>query len=281
VIRIAIIASGSSGNCIYISSDDTHLLVDAGVSCKRIEEGLIGFGINPDELCGILVTHEHSDHIKGIGTFVKKHKIPVYGTIETLAAMKRSQCAKAVPMELMIHTIANSSFNIGDIAITVTETSHDAAHSVCYRFENSAGIIAMATDLGKYDDRIISHLSGADILYLESNYDHEMLMVGNYPYYLKCRIDGDLGHLSNDCSAELIEKVLHPGLKHVILAHLSHENNYPEIAYRTHLNMINDAWSFKSAKPTLDVALRDVPSVAYEITEENFSYEENNNNCCG
>lgn len=261
----ASIASGSSGNCIYVGTEETHLLIDCGVSCRKIESGLMSFGISPDDLSGILITHEHSDHIKGIGTFVKKHQIPVYSTIETLAAMKRSPSGKAVPMELLMNINPTYRFNIGDIEVTATEVSHDAAHPVCYRFSDGQHTISMATDLGEYDSTIIEHLSDADIIYLESNYDPEMLMVGPYPYYLKQRIDGPLGHLSNEVSTELINKVLHPNLKHIVLAHLSKENNFPEIAYQTHKNMIETGWPYDTEKPSIEVAVRDEPSVTIII----------------
>lgn len=279
-MKIASIASGSSGNCIYVGTNDTHLLVDAGVSCKKIEEGLAGFGISPTDVSGVLITHEHSDHIKGIGVFVKKYKVPLYGTIETLAAIKRTTSGKGIPMEVLQAVRPETHFMIGDIGIRVTDISHDAAHPVCYGFEADGRYVSMATDLGTYNERIINHLSNADIIYIESNYDPEMLMVGNYPYYLKQRIDGERGHLSNEMSAELVSKILHPGLKHIILAHLSHENNFPEIAYQTYKNMIDEKWNFEEAKPTIDVAKRDVPSISYSLMEDEY-YEENDNNCCG
>ncbi len=278
-MKIASIASGSSGNCIYVGTNETHLLVDAGISCKKIEEGLAGFGILPTDISGVLITHEHSDHIKGIGVFVKKYKIPLYGTIETLAAVKRTASGKGIPMEVLQAVRPEKDFMIGDIGIRVTDISHDAAHPVCYGFEANGRYIAMATDLGEYDERVISHLSNADIIYIESNYDPEMLMVGNYPYYLKQRIDGERGHLSNELSAELVSRVLHPGLKHIILAHLSYENNFPEIAYQTHKNMIDEKWDFEEVRPTIEVAKRDVPSISHNLMEE--YYEKNNNNCCG
>lgn len=266
-MMISSIASGSSGNCIYIGTEETHLLVDTGISGKKIEEGLEYFGKSPDDICGILITHEHSDHVRGIGAFIKKYKIPVYGTIETLAAIKHQACGKSIPVDLLIYINAGDQFNIGDITVNVTQTSHDAANSVCYRFTHDQKVITMATDLGKYDEAIIKHLSNADVIYLESNYDPEMLMVGSYPYYLKLRIDGEKGHLSNELSAKLISEVMTPKLKSIILAHLSKENNFPEIAYQTHKNMLDECWTYETDKPELCVAKRDVPSITYKISD--------------
>lgn len=250
------IASGSSGNCAYIGTDETHILVDCGISCKKIEQGLEKQGVTPDMLGGILITHEHSDHIIGIGTLARKYQIPVYGTIETLAAIKRSNSGKSIPMELLMNISPAYKFNIGDIEISATEISHDAAHPVCYRLSDGKHTVAMATDLGEYDSSVVEHLSGADVVYLESNYDPDMLMVGPYPYYLKQRIDGPRGHLSNEVSTELALKLLHPELKHFVLAHLSKENNFPEIAYQTYKNMLDANWGI-SGCPEVMVAKRD------------------------
>ena len=262
-MRFASIASGSSGNCLYVGTGLTHLLIDLGVSCRKIETGLSGLGIKPEEICGILITHEHSDHVQGLGTFTKKYRIPVYSTIETFAAIKRSPFGKTLPVELMMNIEGDASFSIGDIGVDVTEISHDAAHPVAYRLTDGDSTIAMATDLGLYDEKIIRHLKEADVIYLESNYDPEMLMVGTYPYYLKQRIDGERGHLSNDLSAELASKVLHEKLKKIVLAHLSKENNYPELALLTHSNSLKENWKFKEKLPELLVAKRDDPSLDF------------------
>ena len=264
-MRFVSIASGSSGNCLYVGTGLTHLLIDLGISCRRIEAGLEEFGIKPEDICGILITHEHSDHIQGLGAFTKKYRIPIYTTIETFAAIKRSNFGKTIPVELMMNIEGDASFSIGDIGVDVTEVSHDAAHPIAFRFTDGDSTIAMATDLGLYDEKIVRHLKKADIIYLESNYDPEMLMVGTYPYYLKQRIDGERGHLSNDMSAELAAKVLHPGLKKLVLAHLSKENNYPELALLTHSNSLKENWKYKDPKPEIVVAKRDVPSLDFEF----------------
>lgn len=264
-MRFASIASGSSGNCLYIGTGLTHILIDAGVSCKKIENALYDMDLKPENISGILITHEHSDHINGLGSFTKKYGIPLYGTIETLAAVKRSTCGKVIPVELLMNIEDDASFSIGDIGVDVVKTSHDAAHPVCYRLTDGSSSFAMVTDLGIYDEKTVKHLSEADVVYIESNYDPEMLLVGTYPYYLKQRIDGSLGHLSNEMSAELVSKVLHPGLKAVFLGHLSKENNFPEIAYQTHKNSIDENWVYSGEKPLLLVAKRDVPSIDYKF----------------
>ncbi len=265
MMTFASLASGSSGNCQYITTGSTTLLVDMGVSCRKIENGLSELGKTPRDVDGILITHEHSDHIGGLGTFTKKYRVPIYGTIETLTAIKRSNVGRNIPVELLMNIEGDASFSIGDVGVNVTEISHDAAHPVCFRVTDGNVTFAMATDLGCYDESVVMHLSEADLVYIESNYDPDMLMVGPYPYYLKQRIDGERGHLSNDLSAELVSRVLHPGLKHIILAHLSKENNYPEIAHQTFINMLNENWHFSTEKPTVEPAKRDEVSVICEF----------------
>ena len=264
-MKFASIASGSSGNCIYIGTGLTGLLVDTGVSCKKIEDGLNGFGVKPEDISGVLITHEHIDHISGIGAFTKKYRVPIYTTIETFAALKKNNAGKSIPIELMMNIEGDASFSIGDIGVEVTEISHDAAHPVCYRLTDGNSVISMATDLGCYDDNIIKHMSESDVIYIESNYDPEMLMVGTYPYYLKQRIDGERGHLSNEDSAELVSKVLHEGLKKIVLAHLSKDNNFPELAFQTHKNSLAENWRFGTEIPEILVAKRDDPSLHFEF----------------
>lgn len=232
-MKLCSIASGSSGNCIFVGSSGTNLLVDAGISAKRIENGLNELDIKPDTLQGILVTHEHSDHISGLGILTRKYHLPIYATYETACAIKKIASLGDIPEELFNYVEPNQTFMINDIMIEPFSTSHDASNPVCYTMQSEGQKIGIATDLGKYDDYIVSMLEGAELLYVEANHDVNMLMVGKYPYYLKQRILGDRGHLSNDTSADLLSRLLHPGLKHIVLAHLSKENNYEELAYET------------------------------------------------
>lgn len=259
-MRLCSIASGSSGNCIYIGHAATHLLIDAGVSGKRMEEGLQAIGVAPEGLSGILITHEHSDHILGLGVMARKYRIPVYGTVETFCAMKKGKTNVGnLDNSLLQFITPEQSIQIGDITATAFSVSHDAANPVAYTLEADGAKIGMATDLGVYDAKTLEHLADSGILYLEANHDVNMLMVGSYPYYLKQRILGERGHLSNDSVAELICKLYHDRLQHILLAHLSKENNYPELAYET----VKAELCMKAAgqwNATLAVAPRDVPS---------------------
>lgn len=264
-MRLCSIASGSSGNCVYVGHASTHLLIDAGISGKKIEQGLLTAGVDPESLSGLLVTHEHSDHIQGIGVLARKYGIPIYGTVETFCAMKKGKTSIGkIEDALFQPVIPEEGFSIGEIAVTPFSVSHDAANPVAYIFEADGHKIGMATDLGVYTEKTVNYLEHSELLYLESNHDENMLMVGAYPYYLKQRILGEHGHLSNDTAAELLCRLYHENLQHVILAHLSKENNYPELAYET----VKAELILKVGEenlPDLKVAPRDVPSGMFHI----------------
>ncbi len=232
-MRFCSIASGSSGNCIYIGSGQTQLLVDAGVSAKRIEEGLHELELTGQDIDGLLITHEHVDHIKGVGVLARKYGFPIYATAGTIERMKATASLGPVDEELYHVVRADESFTVGDIEAQPFTISHDAADPVAYHFCCGGKQAAVATDMGVYDDYIVQHLQGLDVLLLEANHDVRMLEVGRYPYPLKQRILGERGHLSNESAGELLCRVLHDDMKKIYLGHLSKENNYEELAYET------------------------------------------------
>ena len=232
-MRICSIASGSSGNCIYIGDDTTHLLVDTGISKKRIESGLGKLNIKGDDLNGILITHEHIDHIQGLGVFSRKYEIPVYATRGTIEGIRKVKSLGMIPEGLLHEVETDRVFRLGDMDIRPFRISHDAGEPSGYRIENGKRAMAVATDLGKYDDYIIENLKNLNGIVLEANHDLHMLEVGPYPYPLKKRVMGDLGHLSNESSGRLLCDILHDDLGCVMLGHLSKENNYEHLAYET------------------------------------------------
>lgn len=222
-------ASGSEGNCLLISGGQTHILLDAGISCKRIGCSLAALGLTMADIAAILITHEHSDHICGLATLVKHYQIPIY----TTAATGRQLVYRTAGIEPLLHTIAPGDvFGIGEVKITVFPTSHDAADSVDYRFD-SGNSIGVLTDTGYVMDEAAVALSGVDLLVLESNHDVEWLKSGPYPYPLQQRILGDYGHLSNDTAAHFAALMAQRGTKQFVLAHLSRENNTPQRAMET------------------------------------------------
>jgi len=232
-MRLCSIASGSSGNCIYVGSDHTHLLVDTGISKKRIEESLEELGIKGETLNGILITHEHSDHIQGLGVFSRKYEVPIYATRGTIAGICEYKGLGCMPEGLFREISSDETFEIGDLKVNPFSISHDANEPTGFRIEKEDKAIAIATDLGVYDDYIVEKLLGLNAILLEANHDIHMLEVGPYPYPLKRRVMGDKGHLSNELSGRLLCSIMHDKLKHVVLGHLSRENNFPELAYET------------------------------------------------
>ena len=231
MLELCSIASGSSGNCICVGTDDCHVLIDAGISGKKIENGLNEFDMTATDMQGILVTHEHIDHIAGLGVMARRYHIPIYATKATIGAIKCTKSVGNIDDELFHPVEAGVDFTIGDIEFEPLHISHDAADPVAYRFKNENHAMAVVTDLGTYDDALVSKLQDLDGLLLEANHDINMLQTGAYPYPLKRRIMGDSGHLSNDRSGQLLCELLHDKFGSVILGHLSKENNYEKLAY--------------------------------------------------
>ena len=260
-MELCSIASGSSGNCICVGSDNCHLLIDAGISGKRIEAGLNSIELKTAEIQGILVTHEHIDHIAGLGVLARRYGIPIYATAGTINAILHTRSVGKIDEELFREIVPEISFTIGDLTVEPISVSHDAADPVAYKIRQQEKSLAVMTDLGTYDDKIVEKMRGLDILLLEANHDVHMLQVGSYPYPLKQRILGDRGHLSNERSGQLLGKVLHDNFKTVILGHLSKENNYPQLAYETvRLEVTMGASPYKGDDFPMYVANRDMPS---------------------
>lgn len=265
-MKLCSIASGSSGNCIYIGSEQNSILIDAGISGKRVEAGLKEIDLCSKDMDGILITHEHSDHIKGLGVLARKCQLPIYGTRGTLRAVREASSLGEIPEELFREIRADENFFIGDLEISPFTISHDAAEPVAYRVACNNKSMAVATDLGIYTDYTIDKLQGLDVLLLEANHDIHMLEVGAYPYYLKRRILGEHGHLSNESAGRLLCKVLHDKMKAVFLGHLSKENNYAELAYETvKLEMMLGETTFGPDDFPISVAKRDTASECVTI----------------
>ena len=220
------LASSSAGNAALVCHENTHILIDAGISCRRITQSLAALSLTLDDLDGILITHEHIDHVRALGTLQKKHAVPLYASFGTAAALD-------YPAPYLHAFAADETFTIKDLQIRSFRTSHDAKESVGYRIESSDGSLAVLTDTGFITDDAHDAALGADMLLLESNHDVVMLKNGGYPYYLKQRILGECGHLSNEAAAEFAVECVRAGTSDILLAHLSDENNSPQLAEYT------------------------------------------------
>lgn len=266
VMRFLSIASGSSGNCLYVGSDCTHILVDTGISCKRTIEGLNGIDVKPEELDGIFITHEHADHIAGLGVLSRKYGIPIYATKGTIEGIKESTSLGKIDDSLFNEVKADSKITVKDLVINPMHISHDANEPVAYRVKCEDKKIGIITDLGVFDEYTVGCLQGMDLIMAEANHDIRMLEAGPYPYYLKKRILSDRGHLSNENSGRLISKILHDDMKGIILGHLSFENNLPDLAYETvRLEITASDTPYTGNDFPLYVAKRDCPIKAIEI----------------
>ncbi len=265
-MKLCSIASGSSGNCIFAGSENTGILIDAGISGKRIEAGLNSIDRKTAEIDGIFVTHEHIDHIAGLGVLARRYGIPIYTTEGTYQAVLQTKSVGKMPEGLFRPVAPDVDVQVGDMTVRPFSISHDAADPVGYRLESGGSTAAVATDMGFYNDYITDHLKNLDALLLESNHDIRMLEVGSYPYRLKQRILGRRGHLSNEAAGQLLCEVLHDNLKHIVLGHLSRENNYPSLAYETvcsEVTMGDNPW--KSGDFHITVAKRDEPGALLEF----------------
>lgn len=225
------IASGSKGNCTYIASPHTKILIDVGVSGKTVTTALESFDIDGNDLSGIFVTHEHTDHIKGAGIISRKYNIPIYATEGTWLCMDHT-IGKIAPSNRCI-IYAGEPCLVNDLRICPFAIPHDAADPVGYSIFCGDKKVCVATDFGCVTDEIESHLKECDIILLESNHDEGMVQNGGYPLILKRRILGNTGHLSNRTAGALITKIISNKLKYIYLGHLSDENNYPKLALKT------------------------------------------------
>lgn len=252
MLELCTLASGSSGNSLLVTDGRTHVLVDAGISCRRICTGLKELGVEPTELAGVLITHEHSDHISGLTTLTKQLRLPVYASPGT----GRQLCYRiAFLEELLRPVVPGEGFSIGGLAIESFPTSHDAAESVGYALSAGGRKAAVVTDLGYVTEAVLRGIRGADLLVAEANHDVEWVQSGPYPYHLKARILGDRGHLSNEAGAELAALAAESGTRAVVLAHLSRENNTPARAWETAARRLRSM----GCEPNLDLSLTVAP----------------------
>jgi phosphoribosyl 1,2-cyclic phosphodiesterase len=224
--RVCVLASGSKGNAIYVSNKKTAVLFDAGLSGSEIEKRLRARNIEPDSLDAIVVSHEHGDHVRGVGVLSRRFGLPVHISEATLAAAK----TQLGFLHEVRRLTRGASFCVGTLSIHPFSLSHDAVDPVGFTIQDGRTKIGIATDLGVATQLVCHHLEGCRLVVLEANHDLKMLEEGPYPWEVKQRISSRLGHLSNEASRDLLDKVSHGGLDHVVVAHVSETNNKPDRA---------------------------------------------------
>lgn len=262
-IKFCSLASGSSGNCQYIQTSKARVLIDAGLSGKRIQELLTSIDVEPNSIDCIFITHEHKDHIKGAGILSRRFDIPIYANENTWNSMK-DDLGKLKEENIKIFN-TNNSFEVADLGIVPFNISHDASEPVGYSFFNKNKKISIVTDTGCVNEEITQKIKDSNLLMIESNHDTQMLRVGSYPWFLKKRVSSEIGHLSNDDAGNLLIDVLKASNEKVILAHLSKENNFPKLAYQTVLNILSEKGIDVSKDISLEIALRDEASKIYNL----------------
>ena len=247
-MRVTSFASGSGGNCSLVSAGQTHILLDAGISMRRIRAALAGLSLSPQAVSAVFITHAHRDHTAGLRTWAKQCAVPIYASAETAAVLRREMPELTIRLrELRVH---ESVLLPGEaVSVTAFSTMHDSPGSVGYTVSSGGERFGLCTDLGCVTDEVYDALCGVQAAILEANHDVEMLRRGPYPYPLKRRILSDYGHLSNEACGVLAESLACSGTETVVLGHLSKENNRPALARETVRAMIPDAVRLETAPP--------------------------------
>jgi len=255
-MEISVLSSGSSGNCFYIENKNNAILVDCGISCKQINERLNFIGKSPEKIKGIFITHEHTDHIKGVDVFARNFNVPIYATKKLID--EKFLCSQK---DLLNELSMNETISIGNMEIETFSKSHKALEPVFFTISNGKKI-SIITDAGFACNNIIKHVSDSDFLCLESNHDIKMLEEGPYPWHLKKWIKSDVGHLSNmQASLCVLENAPHR-LKNIVLSHLSETNNTPELAQQTFSGLIKER---SDLRPNILVSSKFVPTSMLRI----------------
>lgn len=261
-MKICSLTSGSSGNCTFIQSDKSKILIDCGNTGKMTELLLNSIGVNPFEIDAIFVTHEHIDHIKGVGVMSRKYDIPIIANEKTWLAMQNKIGKIDIKNILVFKT--NTYFTFRDMDVHASSTFHDAVDPVFFVFYQKNQKISILTDTGRVSDSIIDAIKSSDVYFLESNHDLNMLKNGNYPQHLKERILSDFGHLSNDFSSDMIGNLL-KGKEHIVLCHLSEENNTEKKAYDNMEKKLFDVGIEVKKDISLEVASKNKPGTIIDL----------------
>lgn len=266
MLRFISLGSGSCGNCYYLYTDDYGLLIDLGISVRRLKKYFADYGLKLMNVKSVLVTHDHADHVKAVGQFCNQMSLPAYATAIVHEGIRRNYVVRKKIEPANVHAIAkNEPFTLGDMTITAFTVPHDSLDNVGYCIQACGTTFCLITDAGHITEEMKGFIGEADYLVLEANHDEEMLQNGPYPPHLKARVSGLRGHLSNKQCADALVNYASSKLKHVWLCHLSQENNHPELARKTVKQALLNAERFDGALVKLDVLRRNQPSEVFEL----------------
>ncbi len=266
MLRFISIGSGSSGNCYYLQTANDALLIDAGVGIRTIKKHLHNYGLRLDSVNRILITHDHADHVKAVGVISTEYDIPVYAIPEVHAGIFRNYCVqKKIPSNNVKTLHKGEEITLGDFQVTPFAVPHDSSGNVGYRIVVDNVVFCLMTDVGHVTEDMQQYIAEANYLVIEANYDEEMLKNGPYPQYLKTRIDGPTGHLSNVACGEAIANYATGELKHVWLCHLSEENNHPVLALKTVEHTLRNYGIIAGKDFRIEDLKRKSPSELYDL----------------
>lgn len=232
-IKFISLASGSSGNCYYLGTENYGILIDAGIGVRTIKKHLKSVDVSMDMIRAVFITHDHADHIKSVGQLGEKLHIPIYTTEQIHKGINKSYCVTEKLYSCVRHLEKEVPMQLEDFRIVSFEVPHDGTDNVGYCIEIGGKVFSFLTDLGEITPLAATYICKANYLILETNYDEEMLNMGSYPYHLKQRITGRTGHMSNNDTADFLAENYNPNIKYIWLCHLSKDNNHPELAYKT------------------------------------------------
>lgn len=266
MLRFISFGSGSSGNCYYLYTENDGLLIDAGVGVRTLKKHFKDFGLSLSKVHHLLITHDHADHIKCVGSLSHENNLPVYATQQVHSGIDRNYCiTKKVDFGLRYCVEPGVTMQLGDFIVTPFSVPHDSSDNVGYMIDVGDVSVCIITDAGMVTDEMASYISRANYLILEANHDREMLMQGNYPPHLKVRISSKTGHLNNTECGEAIANHMSDDLRQVWLCHLSEENNHPELARKTVETVLRSYGIVAGKDFTLDVLKRTVPTGIFEL----------------
>jgi|SRR5574344_14767 phosphoribosyl 1,2-cyclic phosphodiesterase len=266
MLKFISFGSGSSGNCYYLFTENNGILIDTGIGIRTLKKYFKDRSLNIEDVNNILITHDHADHIKSVGSISYEYGLSVYATHKVHTGITRSYCVQRKIQDEHIKLIEKGAkFQLGDFSITSFGVPHDSSDNVGYRIEVDNVVFCLMTDAGHVTEEMCQYISDSNYLVIEANHDIEMLKNGNYPQYLKDRISGPDGHLCNtDCGTAIAENMTEK-LHHIWLCHLSEENNHPELARKTVESTLRSYGIIIGKDVELDVLRRKIPSEIYEL----------------